>query len=105
MKFVFEATIRPGCTEQQYIDAWTTGSTLIQKEPGALGTRLHRKIGASGTLLAIASWESREHRNSAIAKLREDPTTCALIDRHEQFADTRIVGEFDEPQWQVLPPA
>jgi hypothetical protein len=55
MKFIFEVRIKPGHTEAEYVKAWQKGSTIIQEQPGAQGTRLHRKVGEQGVLLAIAS--------------------------------------------------
>ena len=54
MKFIFEVHIKPGHTAEQYADAWVRVSEILQRAPGALGTRLHRKIGDPGVLLAIA---------------------------------------------------
>lgn len=59
MKFIFEVRMKPGYTVDEYAEAWIRASEVIQRTPGALGTRLHRKIGEPDTLLAIASWGPR----------------------------------------------
>lgn len=90
LKFVFEAHIKAGHTEAEYSEAWERGSSIIQRQPGAQGTMLHRKIGEPGVLLAIASWESLAARNTAMAALAKvDETTRSTLDRHEALADIR----------------
>ena len=56
MIFLFEVHLNPGYTAGQYADAWVQASEIIQRAPGAQGTRLHRKIGDPNVLLAIARW-------------------------------------------------
>jgi heme-degrading monooxygenase HmoA len=101
MIFVFEVRIRPGHTAEEYAEAWVRASEIIQSAPGARGTRLHRKIGDPGTLLAIASWESKRERDAAEAN--RDPRVQAILDAQSQAVQISIVGEFDDPAWIVLP--
>lgn len=102
MKFIFEVHLKPGYRAEDYADAWVRASEIIQRAPGARGTRLHRKIGDPNTLLAIASWESKAARDTAEG--RRDPTAAAIIQSAAPFVDIRLVGEFDEPEWVVQPP-
>lgn len=104
MYFIFEVSIRPGHTAEQYADAWVRASRIIQQAPGARGTRLHRKIGDPNTLVAIASWDSKEHRDGVdhflgdrLGELR------AILAEAGTHADVRVVGEFEEPEWVVEP--
>ena len=69
MIYVFEIKIKKGSKIDEYVSAWKTGSAIIQKMPGAHGTRLYSKIGDAKTLLAIAEWESKEARDKAMSKL------------------------------------
>ena len=101
MKFIFEVRIKDGYTAEQYADAWVRASRLIQQAPGAKGTELHRKIGDDRTLLAIASWESKEARDAA--ETARDPRVRAIIDAAAEFVDIRILGEFEDPEWVVEP--
>ena len=103
MKFIFQVKMKPGYTVEQYAAAWIEASEIIQRTPGALGTYLHRKIGEPDTLLAIATWESKAHRDAKDD--RRDQTVRAILDRHAQYCETTLIGEFDEPEWQVLPPS
>ncbi|MDO8621498.1 MAG: antibiotic biosynthesis monooxygenase [Candidatus Levybacteria bacterium] len=97
MKFIFEIRIRNGHTEQEYIDAWKKGSGIIQVSEGAEGTVLYRKIGEPGTLLAIASWESKEVRDVAMKKLDEAGLEVKeVLDNHNNYGDTNIIGNFEE---------
>jgi heme-degrading monooxygenase HmoA len=101
MLFIFEVKIKPGYTAEQYADAWVEASELIQKAPGARGTRLHRKIGHPDMLLAIASWESKAARdameNDLPVAVRE------IIEAETPFVEVRLIGEFEAPEWTVLP--
>ncbi len=101
MKFIFEVRVKPGYTVEQYAEAWLQASAIIQRTPGALGTRLHRKIGAPDTLLAIASWESKAHRDAKDD--HRDATVRAILERHARQCEIRVLGEFEEPEWEVLP--
>lgn len=101
MKFIFEVRMTPGYTVDEYADAWVRASRIIQRTPGARGTHLHRKIGDPTTLLAIATWESKEHRDAKDD--RRDETVRAILDTHAKNCEITVIGEFDEPQWSVLP--
>ena len=90
-----------GLHGDEYADAWVRASKIIQRTPGAQGTYLHRKIGDPTTLLAIATWESKAHRDAK--NDRRDETVRAILDMHAQNCEITVIGEFDEPQWSVLP--
>jgi heme-degrading monooxygenase HmoA len=100
--FVFEVSLKSTYTAEQYAEAWVRASEIIQRASGARGTRLHRKVGDARTLLAIASWDSKEHRDAAQAQ--RDPRVQALLDEQAQFVEIRIVGEFADPDWIVRAP-
>jgi hypothetical protein len=76
-------------------------SEIIQRAAGARGTRLHRKLGDPRALLAIASWDSKPARDAAEAA--RDPRVQAILDAQAELVDIRVVGEFEEPEWVVLP--
>jgi hypothetical protein len=102
MKFIFEVHIREGHTAEEYADAWVRASRIIQQAPGAQGTQLHRKIGDDRTLIAIASWESKAQRDAMEGA--HDPTVAAIIRSVSHCCEIRVIGEFAEPEWVVLPP-
>ena len=99
MLFLFEIHLRPGYTAEQYADAWVSASRIIQQSPGALGTRLHRKITEPGVLLAIASWESKAIRDAMEAN--QPDTVRRIIASQAPFVDIRVIGEFEEAEWVV----
>jgi quinol monooxygenase YgiN len=101
MKFIFEVRMKPGYTVEEYADAWIQASEIIQQSPGAQGTYLHRKIGEPGVLLAIATWESKAHRDAKDDRRNE--TVRAILDKHALNCEITVIGEFDEPEWVVLP--
>lgn len=102
MIFVFEVQVRPGYAAEQYAEAWVRASEIIQRAPGARGTRLHRKIGAPDRLLAIASWDDKASRDAMEARPADD--VRRIIASQAEFVDIRVVGEFQDPEWVVLPP-
>ncbi len=97
MKFIFKIKIKENCSEQEYIEAWKKGSTIIQKSQGAKGTKLYRKISEPGALIAIADWESKELRDVAMKRLdQEAPEIQVILNRHKEFGETEVLGNFEE---------
>ena len=101
MHFIFEVHIRPGYTPEQYADAWVRASRIIQRSPGAQGTRLHRKIGEPDVLLAIATWESKAVRD--VMERQQAQEVLDIIEAQSEFVDIRVIGEYEAPEWVVLP--
>jgi len=101
MLFIFEVQVTPGYTAEQYADAWVRASRLIQQAPGARGTRLHRRIGSGDSLLAIASWASKEERDAMEAQ--RNPEIARIIETQAEFVDIRVIGEFEDAEWIVDP--
>lgn len=93
--------MKPGYTVEEYADAWIRASEIIQRTPGARGTFLHRKIGHPDTLLAIATWDSKAHRD--VKDDRRDATVRAILDKHAVNCEITMIGEFEDPEWSVLP--
>lgn len=101
MKFIFEVEMRPGHSVEEYARVWCETSELIQQSAGALGTYLHRSLNDPHKLLAIAHWTSKAARDSK----HDSATVREILERHAHICDVRIIGEFDEPEWQVIPQA
>ena len=101
MKFIFEVHIKPGHTAEQYASAWVRVSEILQRAPGARGTRLHRKINDPHVLLAIASWNSKAARDAM--ERRRDETVQSILKEASQYCEIKIIGEFDDPAWVVEP--
>lgn len=99
MKFIFRIRIKPGHSAEEYAAAWVRASEIIQRAPGARGTRLHRRIGKPDELLAIASWDSKAKRDA----LPQDPEVDSILSEAAKYVDIDIIGEFEEPEWTVLP--
>jgi quinol monooxygenase YgiN len=99
MKFVFEVRMKPGHAPEEYADIWVRASRLIQQAPGATGTYLHRRIGEPGVLLAIATWESKAHRDAK----HDGERVRAILEEAADIVDIRVIGEFEEPEWVVMP--
>ncbi len=99
MIFVFEVHVHPGHTAEAYAEAWVRASEIIQRAPGARGTRLHRRIGDDRTLLAIASWDSKDARDA----MEKNPSAEVqrIIAEQAEFVDVRVIGEFEDPDWAV----
>ena len=103
MKFIFEVTIKEGYRAEDYAEAWVRASQLIQQAPGARGTELHRKIGDPRTLIAIAHWDSKANRDAMEKK--PNPEIARIIQDASRYCDIQLIGEFDEPEWRVIPSA
>lgn len=101
MHFIFEVQVKPGYRAEQYAEAWIRASEIIQRAAGARGTRLHRKIGDANVLLAIATWESKAQRDAMEGAL--DARARRIIAEQSEFVDVRVIGEFEDPEWTVLP--
>lgn len=101
MHYIFKVTIGPGYTAEQYAEAWVRASAFIQRAPGALGTRLHRSVDDPNVLLAIATWESKAARDA----MEADPPAevKAIIAGQSPYVDIELIGEFEAPEWAVLP--
>lgn len=102
MKFIFEVRVKEGHTAEEYADAWVRASELIQQAPGARGTELHRKVGDPNTLIAIASWQSKEQRDAMEGK--HNPEIAEIIRSAAPFVEITPIGEFEDPEWVVMPP-
>ena len=102
MYYIFAIRITdPDYTPEQYADAWVRVSRYIQAAPGARGTRLHRKIGDPSTLLAIASWESKAARDTMEANAPAE--IAEIIATQTPHVKIELIGEFEAPEWEVLP--
>jgi heme-degrading monooxygenase HmoA len=101
MKFVFEVHLHPGYTVEQYAAAWVRASEIIQRAPGARGTRLHRKAGDPRVLVAVASWASKADRDAMEAC--RDERVAAILDEQARHCDVRVIGELEEAEWCVDP--
>lgn len=103
MHFIFAIQITdPDYSPEQYAEAWVRASRYIQQAPGARGTRLHRKIGDPRSLLAIATWDSKAVRDA----MEGDPPAevKAIIESQMPHVRIELIGEFEAPEWEVLPP-
>ena len=101
MIFVFEVHVQPGHSADAYAEAWVRASEIIQQAPGARGTRLHRKIRDERALLAIASWDSKSDRDAMEANPSAE--VRRIIAEQAEFVDVRVIGEFEDPDWVVMP--
>ena len=101
MHYIFEVTAKPGYSIDEYAKGWQQASEHIQQAPGARGTRLHRKIGEPNKALAIATWDSKASRDAMEAKPSD--TVRSIIEAQMPFVDIALIGEFDAPEWTVLP--
>ena len=102
MKFVIEVKMKPGFSVEEYAQGWVEASTIIQRNPGARGTYLHRKIGAPDTVLAIAHWDSKAARDQKNDDASE--TVRQILQKHTKHCEITVLGDFEEPEWVVLPP-
>jgi len=100
--YIFEIRVKPGYSAEQYARAWVEASDIIQRSPGARGTRLHRSVDDPSRLIAIASWDSKEDRDRSAAITND--AVRDIIASQAPFVDIHVIGEFDDPDWVVDPP-
>ena len=101
MKYIFEVRIQKGHSAEEYADAWVRASEIIQQAPGARGTELHRKMDDPNVLIAIAHWDSKAERDAMEAQ--HNPDVARIIRNAAQFCKVTPLGEFDDPEWVVMP--
>ncbi|GAB5415312.1 MAG: hypothetical protein Cons2KO_29150 [Congregibacter sp.] len=102
MHFIFQVRITdPEYTADDYARAWVRASRLIQQALGAQGTRLHRKIDDPSILLAIATWDSKASRDAMERRASEE--IAAIIATQMPHVQIELIGEFEAPEWEVLP--
>ena len=101
MHYIFEVHMKPGYPPEKYADAWLRASRIIQRAPGAAGTRLHRKVGCPDVLLAIATWDSKAARDAMEGSPAE--AVQEIIGSQAEFVDIHFIGEYESPEWEVIP--
>lgn len=101
MKYLFEVRIKHGYSAQEYAEAWQCASRIIQQAPGARGTALHRRIDRPDVLIAIADWASKADRDAMEAEHNE--AVAEIIRSVAHLCEIRPIGEFEEPEWVVIP--
>jgi len=101
MKYLFEVHIREGHTAEEYAEAWVRQRDY-PAGPGARGTALHRKMDDLNVLIAIAEWDSKADRDAM--EETHGPTVAEIIREASHLCDIRPIGEFEEPEWVVMPP-
>jgi hypothetical protein len=101
MKFIFEVIVKPPFTVDEYAANWIKASEIMQATAGAMGTRLHRDINDRNRLVAIASWQSKAARD--LKDDTRDETVRQIMAEHHTTCVIRVIGEFDEPEWEVIP--
>ncbi len=80
--FLYRWRIKPGL-EEQFVESWSAITSYYLKQPGSLGSRLHR--GIDGIWYAYAQWQSREQRDAAFQKIPDMPARDKLKDSIEEF--------------------
>lgn len=95
-RIIFKHHLKEG-QEGAYVKQWQTGSDIIQTYSGARGTKLFRKVGESNFLYAMAEWDSKEARNSAVETIkRERADADFVLKGHEAYLESHeTIGEFE----------
>ncbi len=95
-RVIFKHKLKEG-EEKNYSTQWQEGSSFIQKQEGALGSRLFRKIDEPEYLYAMADWESKEARNKAMDSIKNNYLNFQeILHKHEMFLESHItLGEFE----------
>ncbi len=63
--FVNKFTVNPEDFDE-FLKAWEADATYFKSQPGLISTQLHKGIGASGTFVNYAIWESTSQFKKAV---------------------------------------
>jgi heme-degrading monooxygenase HmoA len=63
--FVNKFTVKPEDFDE-FLKAWEADATYFKSQPGLISTQLHKGIGASGTFINYAIWESTAQFKKAV---------------------------------------
>jgi heme-degrading monooxygenase HmoA len=63
--FVNKFTVNPEDFDE-FLKAWEADATYFKSQPGLISTQLHKGIGASGTFVNYAIWESTSQFKRAV---------------------------------------
>ncbi len=86
-RVVFEHHIKAG-QEQAFTKQWQAGSDIIQTYPGARGTLLLRSLDKPDILYAMAEWESKEARDSAMSEINKREDADFINKGHLQYVES-----------------
>ena len=101
MHYLFEVTAKPGYTIEQYAEAWVRASELIQQAPGRRARGCTERSAMSAPRWPLPLGRARPRgmpRRSAPERVQE------IIQSQAPFVEIRFIGEFEAPEWEVLPP-
>ena len=87
---------KPG-QEADYIAQWQRGSDVIQTYPGALGTKLFSKVGEPGATYAMADWVSKEAREQAFDKIKQERSDAEeVLGKYKEFLESwEVFAEYE----------
>jgi len=104
-RFIWKIKLHKPEEEQAFIDHWKTGCKILQEYPGALGTHIHRVRSESGSLFAVAEWESQEARDATQVDAEKNESERARrwnqLPKNESFGDG--IAFFGEEIDVILP--
>jgi heme-degrading monooxygenase HmoA len=91
--------------EDEFIQHWKDGSTILQQFPGALGTHMHKVRGEEHSFFAVAEWESKDARDAMQKEIETSSTDRARqwqkMPNNEDFGE--IINFAGEETGVVLP--
>ena len=94
-RVIFKHQVKEG-QGTAFMHQWQKGSDVIQSYPGALGTKLFRGLNEPGYLYAMADWESKNARDTAIESIQTRSDAQQVLHGHEEYVDSHTVfGTFE----------
>lgn len=78
-RYIWKIKLDNPDSEDEFIQHWKDGSTILQQFPGALGTHMHRVRGEEHSFFAVAEWESQKARDAMQKEVEEGKTERARI--------------------------
>lgn len=104
-RYIWKIKLDDPSREDEFVQHWKDGSSILQQFPGALGTHMHKVRGEENSFFAVAEWESQEARDEMQKEVEIGKTKRAIrwrkMPNNEDFGE--IINFAGEETGVVLP--
>jgi heme-degrading monooxygenase HmoA len=98
----FEHCVNPG-EEEVFLRKWKASSDIIQKEPGALGSRIFRRMDRAADepiFYIMADWDDKTSRDRALKAIKKRGT---VIEDHNGHVWKTMIDEYELIDESLVP--
>jgi hypothetical protein len=100
--YIFEVTVKDGYSVEAYAEGWIAASRFIQKAPVLAARAYIGKLTIQQRFLLLQHGILRPVE--MLMEINPPEEIEAIINAQLPFVDIRFLGEFEAPDWVVLPP-